>query len=83
MPSVAGNYSPFAPAARMDSEYESVTTSARTYNPYSTSGTTAANAAAPQRVQATQRGNLDANDTSWMNRMSQRRVTEVPELFSR
>jgi hypothetical protein len=33
-------------------------------------------------LQSTQ-DNVNTNDTSWMNRMSQRRVTEVPELFSR
>jgi hypothetical protein len=79
-PSAAGDYSPFVPSARADGEYESVTTSARTYSTY---GTPSANIAAPQRAQATQRSNMDANDTSWMGRMSQRRVTEVPELFSR
>lgn len=79
-PSAAGDYSPFAPSARVDGEYEAVTTSARTYTTY---GTTGANTAAPQRAQASQRSNVDANDTSWMGRMSQRRVTEVPELFSR
>ncbi|QYD69945.1 hypothetical protein KZJ38_06325 [Paraburkholderia edwinii] len=79
-PSAAGEYSPFAPSASVDSEYESMTTSARTYSTY---GTTTANAATPQRAQTAQRSNADANDSSWMGRMSQRRVTEVPELFSR
>jgi hypothetical protein len=82
-PSAAGEYSPFAPSASVDSEYESMTTSARTYSTYSTYGTSTANAATSQRAQTAQRSNADANDPSWMGRMSQRRVTEVPELFSR
>jgi hypothetical protein len=82
-PSAAGEYSPFAPSARVDREYESVTTSARTYSTYSAHGTSTANTVTPQRAQDAQRSNADANDPSWMGRMSQRRVTEVPELFSR
>jgi hypothetical protein len=72
-PSAAGEYSPFMPPALASSEYESVTMSARTDG---------ANSAPSPRRQSTQ-GSVDASDTSWMTRMSQRRVTEVPELFSR
>ncbi|MFC0399301.1 hypothetical protein [Paraburkholderia rhizosphaerae] len=73
-PSVAGEYSSAAPPVMTDNDYESVTMFARTHgaNP-------GAHAAAPPRAQ----GDMTANDTSWMNRMSQRRVTEVPDLFSR
>jgi len=81
-PSAAGNYSPFAPSATVDGEYESVTASARTFSSDSPYGTTTANNAVQQRTQAMPRSNVDTNDTSWMGRLSQRRVTEVPELFS-
>ncbi|MDQ7978770.1 hypothetical protein QYH69_16095 [Paraburkholderia sp. SARCC-3016] len=81
-PSAAGNYSPFAPSVTVDGDYESVTASARTYSSDGPDGTTTANIAVQQRTQAMPRSNVDTNDTSWMGRLSQRRVTEVPELFS-
>ncbi|CAB3763833.1 hypothetical protein [Paraburkholderia solisilvae] len=73
-PSMAGDYSPSTPTPLTVSEYESVTLSARTHS---------AIAASPERAQRTADTTASANDTSWMNRMTQRRVTEVPELFSR
>jgi hypothetical protein len=68
--SAAGGYSPFAPAKLAIDEYASVTmtTNARLRD------------AAPAQTMA-RHGNL--GDTEWMSHMSQRRVTEVPDAFSK
>ncbi|CAB3765542.1 hypothetical protein [Paraburkholderia humisilvae] len=78
-PSPAGEYSPPTPSALTSDDYGSVMMSARTYH-VNSAATPGANATPTQRPQG---NNVIANDTSWMNHMSQRRVTEVPELFSR
>ncbi|HEY3598867.1 MAG TPA: hypothetical protein VGL08_15300 [Paraburkholderia sp.] len=77
-PSAAGDYSPFAPAQLASDEYASVTLSAATH--IGTPGNTQVN-----DLPSAQRSplNVDTNSTSWMDHMSQRRVTEVPERFSR
>ncbi|MBN3767158.1 hypothetical protein [Burkholderia sp. Ac-20365] len=70
LPSAAGAYSPPAPSARYDSEYDSVTISARTQ----------AHDIAPP---APRSNGVITDSTEWMNHMSQRRVTEVPDRFSK
>ena len=70
LPSTAGAYSPPAPSARFDSEYDSVTISARTQ---------AHDIVAP----APRSNGVNTDSTEWMNHMSQRRVTEVPDRFSK
>lgn len=69
-PSVAGEYSPVAPSARLDSEYESVTISASTH----------VRNIAPA---ASRQDHVNSDNNDWMNHMSQRRVTEIPESFSK
>jgi hypothetical protein len=72
-PSVAGDYSPFAPAELGIDEYASVTMSAATH----------LRSIAPGPRSTTSASFSDAGATEWMGRMSQRRVTEVPEQFSK
>ncbi|MEM5435206.1 hypothetical protein [Paraburkholderia diazotrophica] len=67
-PSMAGAYSPFAPSPRDNSDYASVTMSAGMHG------------VAPAAIA---RGHVDTDSTEWMNHMSQRRVTEIPDRFSK
>ncbi|MEM5382354.1 hypothetical protein VSR68_01930 [Paraburkholderia phymatum] len=67
-PSMAGAYSPFAPSPRANSDYASVTMSAGMHG------------VAPAAIA---RGHVDTDSTEWMNHMSQRRVTEIPDHFSK
>ncbi|MPW19077.1 hypothetical protein GCT13_19790 [Paraburkholderia sp. CNPSo 3157] len=67
-PSMAGAYSPFAPSPRVNSDYASVTMSAGMHG------------IAPAAIA---RGHVDTDSTEWMNHMSQRRVTEIPDHFSK
>lgn len=67
-PSMAGAYSPFAPSPRANSDYASVTMSASMHG------------VAPTGIA---RGHVDTDSTEWMNHMSQRRVTEIPDHFSK
>lgn len=67
-PSMAGAYSPFAPSPRADSDYASVTMSAGIHG------------MAPAAIA---RRHVDTDSTEWMNHMSQRRVTEIPDHFSK
>jgi hypothetical protein len=69
-PSAAGDYSPFAPARLGRDEYASVTMPTGARASHETL------AAPPAR-----RDNV--SDTEWMNHISQRRVTEVPDEFSK
>lgn len=71
-PSSAGAYSPFAPSQLGVDEYAAVTMSAATHV-REISSPRPASAITPS---ATTR-------TDWMNHLSQRRVTEVPEQFAR
>jgi hypothetical protein len=69
-PSSAGGYSPFAPSKLGNDDYASITLSA---------GARLRDAAtAPSAAHR-----VNAGDTEWMSHMSQRRVTEVPEAFSK
>ncbi len=70
LPSVAGDYSPLAPSARLNGDYDSVTMSAGTH----------VRDAAPVAVR---QDRVNTNSTEWMNHISQRRVTEVPDSFSK
>ncbi|MGT2470236.1 hypothetical protein [Paraburkholderia terrae] len=70
LPSVAGDYSPLAPSARLNGDYESVTMSAGTH----------VRNVAPATIR---QDRVNTNSTEWMNHMSQRRVTEVPDSFSK
>lgn len=70
LPSVAGDYSPLAPSARLNGDYDFVTTSA---------GTHVRDVAPPSIRQ----DRANTNGTEWMNHISQRRVTEVPNSFSK
>ncbi|MEX3933024.1 hypothetical protein AB4Y32_14670 [Paraburkholderia phymatum] len=67
-PSTAGTYSPFAPSPRANSDYASVTMSA------------GMRGIAPAVIA---RGHVDTDSTEWMNHISQRRVTEIPDRFSK
>ncbi|SIT48601.1 conserved hypothetical protein [Paraburkholderia piptadeniae] len=67
-PSMAGAYSPFAPSPRANSDYASVTMSAGMHG------------IAPAAIA---RGHVDTDSTEWMNQISQRRVTEIPDRFSK
>jgi hypothetical protein len=71
-PAIAGDYSPFAPAELGVDGYASVTTSAATH----------LRDIAPSS-NADMSNPVDTAGTEWMARMSQRRVTEVPEQFSK
>jgi hypothetical protein len=68
-PSSAGDFSPFAPAALGVDEYASIRMSASTH---------LRSNVAPAQTQS-QAANTDSTD--WTNRVSQRRVTDVPEQF--
>jgi hypothetical protein len=70
LPSTAGAYSPLAPSPRPDSDYESITMSARTH-------------VGDMPTAPVNRGRVNTDSTDWMNHISQRRVTEVPERFSK
>jgi hypothetical protein len=70
-PSSAGDFSPFAPAALGVDEYASIRMSARTH---------LRSNVAPAQTQP-QAANTDSTD--WTNRVSQRRVTDVPEQFAK
>lgn len=70
LPSVAGDYSPLAPSARLNGDYDSITMSAGTH----------VRDAAPVTIR---QDRVNTNSTEWMNHMSQRRVTEVPNSFSK
>jgi hypothetical protein len=70
LPSVAGDYSPLAPSARLSGDYDSVTMSAGTH----------VRDIAPSTIR---QDRVKTNSTEWMNHMSQRRVTEIPDSFSK
>jgi hypothetical protein len=70
LPSVAGDYSPLAPSARLNGDYDSITMSAGTH----------VRNVAPVTIR---QDRVNTNSTEWMNHMSQRRVTEVPDSFSK
>jgi hypothetical protein len=72
-PSSPGGFSPFAPARPGVDEYASVTMSANTH--------LRDIAPARPRSPAANSGNTDSTD--WMNHMSQRRVTEIREQFTK
>lgn len=67
-PSTAGGYSPFAPARLGSDEYASVTMPTEARPPGAT-------LASPSVVKS------NVSGTEWMNHISQRRVTEVPDDF--
>lgn len=67
--SAAGNYSPFAPSPLGKSDYDSLSMSA---------GTHVREIAATRSTEP-----VDTNSTEWMNHMAQRRVTDVPDRFSK
>ncbi|NPT46687.1 hypothetical protein GNZ12_36315 [Paraburkholderia sp. 1N] len=72
-PSSAGPYSPLAPSQLGTGEYASMTTSAATH---------LRNIAPPSRP-ASSINPRGTSETEWINRMSQRRVTEVPDQFTK
>jgi hypothetical protein len=72
-PSAAGSYSPLAPARLGIDEYADVTMFAATH----------LRDIAPPSRPAPSSNPPAANGTEWMNHMSQRRVTEVPDQFAK
>jgi len=70
LPSAAGPYSPPAPSPQSSGDYPSVTMSAGTHVREMTTATV-------------RRARVDTDSTEWMNHMSQRRVTEIPDRFSK
>jgi hypothetical protein len=72
-PSSAGPYSPLAPSQLGTGEYASTTTSAATH---------LRNIAPPSRP-ASSIDSHGTGGTEWINRISQRRVTEVPDQFTK
>lgn len=76
-PSAAGEYSPLAPSMLGNDEYASVTMSAGTHLRGMAAGSRAGTEAAASTTP------IDTNSTEWMNRMSQRRVTDIPDQFSK
>jgi hypothetical protein len=72
-PSAAGRYSPLAPAQLGTDEYADVTMSAATH---------LRDIAPPSRPAIASHVSA-GNGTEWMNHMSQRRVTEVPDQFAK
>jgi hypothetical protein len=72
-PSTAGRYSPPAPAQLGIDEYADVTMSAATH---------LREIAPPPRPVASNHS-PGGNGTEWMNHLSQRRVTEVPDQFGK
>jgi len=72
-PSVAGDYSPFAPAGLGVDDYASVTMSAATH----------LRDIAPGPRAATSSHLAETDGTEWMGRISHRRVTDVPEQFAK
>jgi hypothetical protein len=72
-PSAAGPYSPIAPSPLGTDEYASLTLSA---------GTHLRNIAPPPRP-ASSNNTSATGATEWMNHMSQRRVTDVPDQFAK
>ena len=71
-PSARGAYSPLAPAQPGFDEYADVTMSVAT----PVRGVASSRSATSNRVPA-------ASSTEWMNHMSQRRVTEIPDQFAK
>ncbi|RFU46796.1 hypothetical protein D0B32_17540 [Paraburkholderia sp. DHOC27] len=69
-PSAAGDFSPFAPSALGVDEYASVTMSANTH----------LRDIPPARALSHV---VNTESTDWANRVSQRRITDVPEQFSK
>jgi hypothetical protein len=67
MHSEAGGFSPRQPGARHDSEYESIATYASTYT--------------PQRPAVS--ASVPVDSSEWVNHVSHRRVTEIPDRFSK
>ncbi|WP_322015941.1 hypothetical protein [Paraburkholderia sp. J12] len=63
----AGHYSPRAPSVNPDDDYASITTYANTYS-------------APR---AAGRPAIPVDSTDWVNHVSQRRVTEIPDRFEK
>lgn len=72
-PSVAGAYSLFVPAHAEVGQYASVTTSAAT--------PVRAVSQPPRSASASE--SSGAGETEWMSHLSQRRVTEIPDQFSK
>ncbi|MFM0303211.1 hypothetical protein PQQ99_24130 [Paraburkholderia sediminicola] len=72
-PSSAGPYSPIAPSQLGTDEYASITTSASTH---------LRNIAPPSRP-ASSLNSPGMGGTEWIDHMSQRRVTEVPDQFAK
>ncbi|MFM0619105.1 hypothetical protein PQR37_34150 [Paraburkholderia nemoris] len=72
-PSSAGPYSPLAPSRLGTDEYAAMTLSA---------GTHLRKIAPPSRP-ASSTNPSEVNGTEWINHMSQRRVTEVPDQFTK
>ncbi|CAN7453057.1 MULTISPECIES: hypothetical protein [Paraburkholderia] len=72
-PSAAGSYSPLEPSRLGVDEYTSVAMSAGTHLQDIARSPRAASTSHPSGT----------NGTEWMNHMSQRRVTEVPDQFAR
>jgi hypothetical protein len=65
--SEANQYSPRQPAAKPTDEYASLLTYANTYRP----------------ARASNRPSAPSDSTDWVNHVSQRRVTEVPDRFAK
>lgn len=72
-PSSAGPYSPLAPSQLGTGEYTSITLSARTHLPNIAPPSRPASSINPSAIGATE----------WINHMSQRRVTETPDQFTK
>jgi hypothetical protein len=72
-PSAAGPYSPPAPTRLGVDEYDAVTMSAATH----------LRDIAPPSRPASSNNPSRTSGTEWMNRMSQRRVTEIPDQFTK
>jgi hypothetical protein len=80
-PSAAGRYSPLAPAQLGFDEYAEVTMSAATHlGGIAPMPRAAASSPAPGPVS---NHSSSGNGTEWMNHLSQRRVTEVPDQFAK
>jgi hypothetical protein len=67
MYSKAQHYSPRQPKQRHDDEYASISTSANTYTAPRPAG----------------RASIPVDSTEWVNHVSQRRVTEIPDRFEK
>lgn len=83
-PSAAGEYSPLAPPMLGSDDYASVTMSAGTHLRGMASAPHAGSTAASSTTSTSSTApRIDPNSTEWMSRMSQRRVTDIPDQFSR